>query len=267
MYPNLNRYLALSSLVACAAAPLAAAADDEIATDRPDFVESSDVVGKGRIQIETSLAYERDSRDGSRTRTRATPTLLRLGISDTVELRLETEGALRQRVREAGLTTKVSGQADLSLGAKWHVQDGDEAARQPGMAWLLHADGDTGSGAFRGQGWRPSLRLVAEWEFAGGYSLGVMPGLFVERNEAGQRYTGGLLGVVVGKSITELTRGFVEVAAQQLASGRNGGPVTALNMGLAHLLTPTVQVDTAVSWGLTKHTPDFGWTAGLSVRF
>ena len=30
---------------------LGLAAEDEIATDRPDFVESSNVVGKGRFQI------------------------------------------------------------------------------------------------------------------------------------------------------------------------------------------------------------------------
>ncbi|WP_254926575.1 hypothetical protein [Janthinobacterium sp. PC23-8] len=37
-----------------------AGGSDKIATDRPDFVESSNVVGKYRFQIETSVAQERN---------------------------------------------------------------------------------------------------------------------------------------------------------------------------------------------------------------
>ena len=60
---------------ACGSLPLAATAgdDDMISTDRPDFVESSQVVGRGRLQLETSVQWERDH--GVRTLT--TPTLLR----------------------------------------------------------------------------------------------------------------------------------------------------------------------------------------------
>ena len=52
----------------------AARAADSIATDRPDFVESSDVVGKGRVQIETGLAFESNRTPLEKTRTRSTPT-------------------------------------------------------------------------------------------------------------------------------------------------------------------------------------------------
>jgi len=61
--------LAWCALSACALlSPAASAAEEAIATDRPDVVESSDVVGHGRFQIETSVACERDERDGVRTR-------------------------------------------------------------------------------------------------------------------------------------------------------------------------------------------------------
>lgn len=51
-------------MVAMAAGVHAQEQEDTIQTDRPDFVESSNVVGKGRFQIETSIAYERDSNSG-----------------------------------------------------------------------------------------------------------------------------------------------------------------------------------------------------------
>jgi hypothetical protein len=264
----MHHLLIVGTLSACALLPvMATAAEDAIATDRPDFVESSDVVGKGRLQIETSVAVERDSRDGVRSRLYSTPTLLRMGVSETVELRLETDGLLDQRVDEAGVRTSERGVADLSIGAKWHVQEGDEEGLRPGIAWLLHVDADSGSRAFRGQGWRPSLRLVAEWEFAGGYSAGVMPGLFIERNDLGERYVGGILAAVAGKSFTDQTRGFVELSGQQLASSKNGGNVVTFDLGLAYLVSRSMQVDTAVSWGLNKNTPDISWIAGFSVRF
>ena len=44
-------------------------AQDELASDRPDLVESSQVVGKGRIQLETGLLLERDRNGEGRERT------------------------------------------------------------------------------------------------------------------------------------------------------------------------------------------------------
>lgn len=261
--------LSTSLLAACAfTSALARAEDEPLATDRPDFVESSDVVGAGRFQIETSVAFERSKVDGTRERLRATPTLLRIGIGDTLEARFETDGALYLRsTDETGQATRDRGRADMSMGLKWHMQDGDETTGKPGIGWLLHADTDSGSREFRGKGWRPSLRMVAEWELPGGHSMGVMPGVFVEHDEAGRRYVGGIAAVVVGKSFSDKFRGFIELSGQQLTSRRHGGNIVTGDIGLAYLLTNSVQIDTAAAWGLSKAAPDFGWTVGLSVRF
>lgn len=260
------RHLAILTL--CAGFMRSAhALEDAIATDRPDFVESSDVVGKGRFQIETSIAFERSRDEDVRYTLRSTPTLLRIGLSDALELRLETDGALRLSTEEGGITTHSYGHADVAVGLKWQMQDGDEAQGRPGIGWLLHVDTDTGSPAFRGDGLRPSLRMVAEWEWPAGYSLGVMPGVYVDSNEAGSRYVGGIAAVVLGKSLTDKLRGFVELSGQQLTTRRNGGNVVTADMGLAYLLTNSLQIDTAASWGLSKASPDFSWTVGLSARF
>ncbi|MBP6336184.1 MAG: hypothetical protein KA375_01200 [Vitreoscilla sp.] len=68
------------------------------------------------------------------------------------------------------------------------MQDGDDDL-VPSLAWLLHADFATGAKAFRGQGVRSSLRMVAEWEQTEGWSVGAMPGLFSDRNETAERDT------------------------------------------------------------------------------
>jgi hypothetical protein len=257
----------LLALALTAGTGQARAEDEPIATDRPDFVESSDVVGKGRFQLETSVAFERDRQGTVKARLASTPTLLRLGLGETWELRFETDGRLRLRADEAGVTTRENGWSDLSVGVKWHQRDGDEETGTPGLGWLFHVDMDSGSGSFRGQGLRPSLRFVAEWEFAGGWTAGVMPGIYRDRDENGQHFVGAILAGTLGKSLTDKLRGFVEVSGQQLASNRHGGSVVTFDTGLAYLLDRDLQVDVALSRGINKNAPDLAWTVGISARF
>ena len=247
----------------------AARAEEPISTDRPDFVESSDVVGKGRFQLETGFASERNKADGVKERLSTTPTLLRFGVSDALEFRVETDGISRLRSEDTttGITTRERGYADMAIGIKWHTQDGDADRGIPAMAWLLHADLETGSRAFRGDGVRPSLRAVAEWELPNEWSIGVMPGLFVDKNEDGDRYVGGIAAVTVGKSWTDRFKTFFELAGQQLASKKNGGNIATWDTGATYLINNDVQVDVSFSWGATKETPDFAWGVGLAVRF
>lgn len=253
----MNRTRSFLPLLLLAAAIADARAAEPLATDRPDFVESSQTVGAGRTQIETSVAWERDED----TRTFATPTLLRVGVSDHWELRLEGDGWLRSTAaggRECGL-------ADVSVGAKYHVAGSDESG--PSLAWLVHADLPSGDRAFRGHGVRPSVRLVAEWELPNDYALGVMPGLVRESDDEGRRYTAGIVGVVVGKAWTPRFRTFAEVALPQIARGGDGGTVALLDLGGAWLLSDDVQLDAAYSAGLNRRSPDHGVTLGLSARF
>ncbi|MBL8511944.1 MAG: transporter [Betaproteobacteria bacterium] len=247
---------------------LAVAEEESIITDRPDFVESGAVVGKGRLQIETSVAGLRNNADGVKERGRATPTLFRYGVSDHWELRLETEGFLRARVTDTtrGRTVSESGFADVSVGAKWHMQDGDEHGK-PAIAWLFHADLDSGSSAFRGKGVRPSVRMVAEWELPDEYSLGVMPGFIVDKNDDNKRFVAGIAAVTVGKGWTDNFRTFIEVAGEQIASRKNGGSQVNYTAGMAYLITKAMQVDFAVSHGANHDTPDWQWTAGFSIKF
>ena len=251
----------LAALAMCAVS--AVQAQDQIITDRPDFVESSNVVGRGRLQVETSVLLERARSGPLRARTLATPTLLRYGLGESVELRVETDGRVHQRLRVGGERGSGSGYADTALGLKWHVADA--SASMPSVGVLLHADLDSGSRAFRGQGVRPSLRVVGEWELPRDYSLGVMPGIAIGRDEGG-RHRYGIFGVVLGKSFDERLRGFVEVAMPQIARSAHGGTQAVLDLGGAYLLSSDVQLDAMLSRGLNGRTPDWAFTIGISFR-
>lgn len=234
--------------------------DDGIVTDRPDFVESSKVVGTGRVQIETSVLAERAREDGLRVRTYSTPTLLRFGVGETIELRVESDG----RVIERATPGTAAGYADTALGVKWHVLD--DGPVMPSVGILLHADLPSGSGAFKGTGVRPSLRVAAEWDLPAGMGLGVMPGLGIERNEGGGRYRYGILGVVLGKELTAGIRGFVEVAAPRIAHAADGGTQATFDTGAGWLLSERCQLDAMLSFGLNRRTPDVALTAGFSFK-
>ena len=242
-----------------------AAVADPIATDRPDFVESSNTVGAGRWQIETSVAYENDKQAGVKAKTWSTPTLLRIGMGEYLEARIETDGLLSQDLDGNGVNDSNSGLADTAVGLKWHVPGSEESG--PSIGVLLHADLDSGSSEFRGDGVRPSLRVVAEWELGENFSLGIMPGVISDKDDQGERFTAGILGAVVGYSINDCSRVFAEVAAEQIAAESHGGDVVNFNIGTARLLSDDSQIDLAASFGLTDETPEWAVTVGYSVRF
>lgn len=246
-----------------------AQAEDEIQTDRPDFVESSNTVGKGRFQIETSVAFEFDKNSIERSRTFATPTLMRLGVSEDWELRFETDGRLNQGVQDLATRqiNRASGYGDFSLGLKWHQDDGDEKTFSPSTGWLFHLDMPAGSKAFLSHQVRPSLRYVAEWELPNDYSIGVMPGVIYEVNDDRDRYWAGIFGLVVGKSFTDKFRGFVEFGGQTITSKSNGGSQLTFDIGVAYLLTNLVQLDLLYNRGLNRYTPDDFFGMGLSIKY
>lgn len=249
-------------LVALVALPAHA---DTLATDRPDFVESSNVVGAGRWQIETSVAYERDSASGVDARTWSTPTLLRVGLGDYWEARVETDGFISQEAGDRGLDVEEDGFADTALGLKWHIPGSEDSG--PSLGVLFHVDMDSGSEAFQGDGLRPSIRVVAEWEIGENMSFGLMPGIIHDKDDNGERFTAGILGAVLGYSLNERLRVFGELAAEQIASESHGGDVVNLDIGTAWLLSDDAQLDAAASFGLTDETPEWALTIGYSIRF
>jgi len=245
---------------------LAIADDDTIVTDRPDFVESSDVVGRGKFQIETSVSLERNDDSGMSTHTYTTPTLVRIGLNDRWELRMETDGLVSERATANGISETSHGYSDIALGLKWHFTDGDARTHSPSTAWLMHVDMNTGSSDFRGNGLRPSLRFVAEWELSDVVSCGVMPGVIYDQNDR-HRFVSGILAATCGKQFTSAVRGFVELAGQQLANKSDGGDVITADAGATWLLSKSVQLDASVQRGLTNDTPNWAVGVGFSMKF
>lgn len=252
-------FVLMAGLAVCAR-PLAA--QEPIVTDRPDYVESSDVVGKKVFQLETSGATDWITTGGVTARTVTTPTLFRLGVTRTVELRLESDGYTRATLTGAAA---VDGLSDAAIGIKWHLVDGEK--RRPSVAVLIHGDLPSGSTPFRGEGVRPSFRAVGEWDLPAGFGIGVMPGIVYDVNALGDREWTSLFGVTVGHPITAATRFYVEYAAEQLPLNRSQTTTSYFDAGTAWVITRDLQLDLSARVGLTSTATDGTLALGVSRRW
>jgi hypothetical protein len=248
-------------VVSCLCDPARAA--EPIDTDGPDFVESSEVVGHGRLQFEANLAREHAARDAGHQTTTSTPTLLRLGVAQALELRLETEGRVEVRNDDSTQT----GQADVALGIKWHSQDRDPTAGIPALSWILHFDAPTGSSELRGRGIRPSLRAVATWDLPDDFALSVMPGIKLGTTPNGERFVSGIFGAALNRRWTERFRTFVEVAAPQITTNRYGGTSLSWSLGAAYLINNDWQLGVRAAAAATRAAPSGQLLFELAGRY
>lgn len=261
------RILSLFLLSTLAApAPAHADPDDAISPDRPGYANPTDVVGKGRLQLEASVQWDRQRSGDVHERTFSTPALLRVGVADAWELRLETDG--RDVIHDVdpltGERTTTVGYADTSVGFKWRFAD--QQGAQPSLALLGQVDLPSGSRALRGRGARPAVYVPAGWDLARGWSLQFMPGVATDNDERGARYRYGFLALSVGKELSERWQGFVEVAAPQIASRAHGGNQAVVDGGFTYRLAPDCQLDASLAHGLNRRTPDLSFAFGVSIR-
>lgn len=262
----LRPVLATAFLAGLALSGAARADDDALVTDRPGFGESSKVVGQGRIQVEAGLEWDRQRGDDVHSRLLTTPALLRMGLGETVELRIETDGRSIEHDSDpsSGLHSTTAGWADTELGLKWHVAD--QAGAVPSMGLLLHTVLPSGSDNLRGHGLRPSLRLSAEWDLPDDYSLNIMPGAGSDNDDAGAHYNYGVLTASLGRDFGARTHGYVELAAPQIASASHGGTQFFVDTGASYQLNKDCQFDLSVIHGLNRRSPELGLAFGLSLR-
>ena len=92
MTANVSRWAPAVPLSALLLFALPACALEPIDTDGPDFVESSEVVPTGHFQYEVDATSVHNRRSAPRGTTLSTPTLLKYGAADNIEIRIAPGG-------------------------------------------------------------------------------------------------------------------------------------------------------------------------------
>ncbi len=242
----------------------AAEYDTALVTDRPDAAEASVTVGKQRFQVETSIGASHDTTAGVTTRTYNVPTLLRYGIIDPLEVRVEGD---LFNIQTATATTTERGFSDLAFGVKGHFVENEGWI--PSFGALAHLNVPTGKNTFSSNGVEPIAKLLADWELPAGFSLGTNLGADLPvRDAAGDKFARLLYAAALGHGIPgtqDRLRLFVEsTGAIPMKSGKPDEH--QFDTGLALLITPDMQLDVVTQIGLNDNTPDITGGLGFSWR-
>lgn len=232
---------------------------EPIDTDGPDYVESSEVVPKGYFQYELDIGTASRSTNGIQTALTDTPLLMKYGIANNWELRIASDGFMNQNGQQ--------GIGNTAFGFKYHSQDRSTDTGAPAVAWIVQFQTPIATSYFRTGGILPSLRSVITWDFPNNYTLGMMPGVATQANEAGQTYTAGIFGAVLNKKINEKWRAFVELAMPTISKPNQNGILASGDIGAAYLLTNDIQLGFRAGVGLNANSPRKYGLVEIAQRF
>ena len=259
-----------AALLALATATPAAAQEREFCPERPGLETQTCIVDRGRVLVESSLAdWTRDRQsDGTTDTVLIGDTLVRVGVTDRLELRAGWQLFGHQRTRDAttGAIDRADRVGDAVVGLK---------------ASLLHPDGQGLSiailpsvtlpvgrepiGAGRVQ---PSLLLPVSYDVSDAVTLGVTPAI---RGLANQDGPGEHLRYGAAAGVTVKVSEAVSVGADaSLARDDEPGDHTTrarAAMTLAWQPKDDWQLDTSAIAGLNRDTPDVELIAGIARRF
>lgn len=261
----------LCILVAGILAPAPAAAeqvnDDYINPDRPGIADGSATVGRHRFQIETGVQIE-FRRDGAEhDRTIFIPTLLRYGLADQWELRLEGNSySWISQHDPTGETTHASGLAPTSIGVKYNFVDASGAAR-PSVGAIVRLFPPSGSGDFRTRATTGDFRIAADWVLCDKWSLNPNLGIGIYEDGANRIYHTGLFAATLNFNPSKTVNLFVDTGIQSQEE-KNGKTSIIVDAGSAYIIGHDVQLDFTIGTGAAGAMPPHPFVAaGFSKRF
>ena len=222
-----------------------------IATDRPAFTDSSVVVPKASLQLESGFLETTTLGQRSFDLPEA---LLRLGVGEKTELRFSVPDYYQNFSTAAGFG---SGWGDLMAGIK------QQLGPLHGFDWSLVValSFPTGAHLITSHGYDPdvqlpwSRKLSDSWTAAGMLSV-YWPTQGTSRNTTGQAT------FFIDRQLTKLWDGFVEYIGD---FPQSGGPQHILHVGTAYKLNPHQQLDFHVGVGLSPAAPSHFIGFGYSI--
>jgi hypothetical protein len=230
-----------------------------LVTDRPDFTESSDVVGRGVVQIETGSSFESDGEGGAATRTLTMPqALARIGLGRRVELRLGSDGFVAQSLGVGSDGARTSGYADAEVGVKVRLVEGVAGFDMAVIPMMSMPTGRTG---FSSEGYDPTLKITWAHDLMAGFGLSGNFN-FASTTEAGNRNTERTVSLSLDHDFGKAWGAYWE----SYGTFAGGACACTVNSGITRAVGPNMQADIEVGRGVTSSAPDWFVGVGFAIR-
>lgn len=239
----------------------AADAPGDLITDRPDFTESSEVVGRGVIVIETGFTFEGDASEGLRARSIATPSMLaRIGIGTRAELRLSGDGFLTGwTVGQPGSSTP--GYSDLEVGAKVKLLDRERFD----VAMIPSVSIPTRNRHFSSLSYDPALKLT--WATPLSNRMGLAGNLnYSQLSREARRYDQSAVSLTLGRDFSSDWGAYGEIYGLTALKGPGSAAGWTANGGVTRAVGRHLQLDVEAGRGITSAAPDWFAAFGFAIR-
>jgi len=246
----------------------------DMTTDRPDITEVPFTVDAGRVQTESTVfgfARSRPDSDGAVTQGYdLMATNIRIGLTHNTEATIIVQPFARQKNFGPGGTVNASGVGALVLRAKWNLWGNDTFSETGSTALALLPYVSLPTDRYNGispEHVDAGLFTFFAVKLGGGFLLGINAGVHTVRNlDDNGRHAETSGSASLGYEWTEKLTTYVEVA------GRVGtqdplGDIGIFGGGVAYKITPNVQLDGGINFGVTQASDRFMPFVGLSARF
>ncbi len=246
----------------------------DMTTDRPDITEVPFTVDAGRVQVETTafgFARSRPDAEGAVGQGyELFGSNIRIGLTSDLEATIIVAPYARQRIAGPKAARTASGSGAVVLRAKWNLWGNDTFGKTSTTAFAVLPYVSLPTESHNGispEALDGGLQTFFAADLGGNFSLGINAGLHSVQNlDVVGRHMETTASMTIGYAWTDKFSTYGEIAARTgLREGM--GDIGLVGGGLAYRITPNVQIDGGVNFGVTAASARYNPFIGVSARF
>lgn len=235
--------------------------------DRPNLTDHSFTVPPRVFQIESGFQHAHEHYPDGHAESFSFPTLMRYGVREHLEARVEGDVANISRGSSAFVSDEES-LTTVTIGFKSNIYRSYTSRWQPSVAIIGRVAPSGGEGTSMADHATGDVRLLLDGNLSAAWKANANIGVAFAEQKDHNTFTTAMGTLTLQRSITESISLSGEVAYQSLESARGADHGLYADLAVAHSVTPDLQLDMYGGTGLRGSDPaDAFWSVGVSYRF